>query len=159
MRDPQPLSDHTFSLLSSDSSFRARPATLRDDTRYSSRHPSGSARALPSGGLRRATITGAIEAGLLPGVLQILADKQSTGVLWLNSPGLSSAIRFLDGYVVDVQSGNSHGDEAFFRLMTAPTGTFAYEPVSVLTPGTMRRTVRQLLLDLAQRARPAAHAP
>ena len=92
-------------------------------------------------------LTGSLSEVEAPDVIQLICLSRKTGVLTVVDGPERSRLYFDRGRLVHGASGELVGDEAVFHCLAKRRGEFAFEPVPVDCPKTVRREGESLILE------------
>ncbi|MFH1132287.1 MAG: DUF4388 domain-containing protein [Pseudomonadota bacterium] len=96
-------------------------------------------------------VTGSLMEMSLPDLMQILSAGQKSGLLRLRLPDGNGEIFFDKGRVVDATYGNSHGEEAVYKLVPVTEGEFSLDPNIPPPKPTINMSTETLVLEAMRR--------
>jgi hypothetical protein len=83
-------------------------------------------------------------------VAQLLHVNRKTGLLQVSSDKIHGVLYFSEGEVIHAETQSTRGEAAAFEILEWPTGQFEFVSTQVQIPGSIRRTVPDLLMDSAR---------
>jgi len=95
-------------------------------------------------------LRGTLESISLTDVVQLLHVNRKTGMLQVSSGKVSGVLYFSQGDVIQAETLSARGELAAFEILEWTTGLFEFLTTQVQTPGAIRRTVPDLLMDSAR---------
>ncbi|RMG60562.1 MAG: DUF4388 domain-containing protein, partial [Deltaproteobacteria bacterium] len=96
-------------------------------------------------------VSGKLSHVSLPDILQMFSLNRRTGILHVESPGVTGSIYIKDGEVVSAIAGQAVGEKAFYRLLSAMEGEFQFVPGDFETRRTIKQTTSNLVLEGVRR--------
>lgn len=99
----------------------------------------------PLGGAR-VLMKGELQHGLLPDLIQLFAQNRETGCLTITGD-LEAELFLQEGQIVDAVCAGEVGERAFYRLMQAKRGRFAYQRGVAAAEVRITRRTQHLIMD------------
>jgi len=96
------------------------------------------------------TLSGKLCDGLLPDVIQLIGANRMTGVLTIESQGVTILVYMNDGelWAASATSGNLSPHQAFFAAISVGNGVFAFdESMAITVERTIEGNMQLLILE------------
>jgi hypothetical protein len=95
----------------------------------------------------RVLMKGELNPGLLADLIQLFAQNAETGLLAVESEGVSASIYFKDGKISDAECGAETGEKAFFQTMLVRQGRFSYQRGVETSSTRIFRSAQHLIME------------
>jgi len=92
-------------------------------------------------------LRGTLDSISLLDVAQLLSANRKTGMLQVSSGRTSGVLYFKAGEVIHAETLTAQGEGAAFEILEWASGQFEFLSTQAQTPGSIRRTVPDLLMD------------
>ncbi|NLI55874.1 DUF4388 domain-containing protein, partial [bacterium] len=96
-------------------------------------------------------LEGNIENFTIIDVLTLISNSKKSGILYIEGKrmeeNLSGEIYLSNGKIVDIKSGTSRGEDAFFQIALLDKGKFSFKPQEINIPSTITKNLESLLME------------
>jgi len=96
---------------------------------------------------RTVKLQGDFQRENLPGILEFIANSKTTGELRIIGEHESATVHYQNGVVIHATHGPLTGEQAFYRALNTPSGSFVLVDDPTPHPTTVTAPLHKLLLD------------